>query len=178
MANRYDSFIRYVLSRCNKQKDKGFKARLRKAESETTEFQSWEVLANWGIDISDRKTRRAFGVLGACAANTGLSQDGRLSLGEGLRFIEKRKETSEQELDSSTSAARLRRLISCKGSSELLAVLIPVLRLFASREISICYSRVLQEVIDFDSESRRLDICARWAQDFYSKGRETEDGTE
>ena len=54
-VSRSQKFVDYIIQRARD--DKGFAARLRRADNPATEYQSWEFLANFGIRLDAPKER-------------------------------------------------------------------------------------------------------------------------
>ncbi|WP_319757731.1 type I-E CRISPR-associated protein Cse2/CasB [uncultured Sphaerochaeta sp.] len=161
--NKVDTFINWVLS---KNRDKGFIAKLRKADSETTEYQAWEILARW-IDLDNPWQRRAFGLIGASITRVRAQKDGDLGLGSALRRLYL-QHAKESEIERSAEALRLRRILSCRDQRELVAVLKPLLRYLVNNEIAISHTRLLKELLWFDHERAQERIRIRWAKEFYA----------
>ncbi|STS83245.1 crispr-associated protein, Cse2 family [Klebsiella pneumoniae] len=59
-------FVGYVIERIAK--DNGFAARLKRADNPATEYQSWEILAGFGIDLEKEWQRLPYCVIGAALA--------------------------------------------------------------------------------------------------------------
>lgn len=157
-----DKFVDYLFSKIHEQKDKGFSARIRKAESEATEAQSWSVLAKW-TDLENLEKTRAYGMIGAAVSRSPFTQDGELGLGRALwHSLEDKKEA-----EKSSAGARLRRLLACQESSELRKVLRSTLRYLQSKGCDLDYGRLLHEILVFGWEERRERIRVRWAKEFF-----------
>lgn len=161
--NKVDTFINWVLS---KNRDKGVIAKLRKADSETTEYQAWEILARW-IDLDNPWQRRAFGLISASITRVKAQKDGDLGLGTALRRLYL-QHAKENEIEHSAEALRLRRILSCRDQRELVAVLKPLLRYLVTNEIAISHTRLLKELLWFDHERAQERIRIRWAKEFYA----------
>lgn len=168
-----ENFVSYVISKIRHENNKGFGAKLKKSDNEATEYQSWEILARW-IDLESVKERKAYGLIGASLARSNFKNDGSLSLGKALYFSF-RTENETGDIVKSSAATRLRRILACKESLELIDILRPILRFFQSKEINICYSRLLNEILWFDNDYSRDKIRSRWAQDFFGKMEEEND---
>jgi CRISPR system Cascade subunit CasB len=160
-----ERFVDFVLEKIHKRGDKGFAAKLKKADNETTEYQSWEILSQW-TDLEDEKARRAYGLVGASLARGKNSFDGSLGLGNALHAAFSDKQEAGSAEDSS-SAARLRRILACKDSLELIDILRPILHFLESKEINISKARLLDEILWFNNDSSRERTRTRWAQEFY-----------
>ncbi|MFP4363302.1 MAG: type I-E CRISPR-associated protein Cse2/CasB [Spirochaetia bacterium] len=171
--NKTESFIQYVLDKANKQKNKGFAAKIKKADSEATEYQSWEILSRW-VDLVSERDRRAYGMMGASAVRSRVLVDGSLGLGTALRKTVE-SGVGEEGIEKSPAAMRLRRLLTCKESLELLGVLRPVVRLLESKEIPFSRSQLLNQILWFDRDESRERTRTRWAQDFYRNREEGEE---
>ena len=76
------SFVGHILSRC--QDDKGFAARLRRADNPATEYQSWDLLASFGIALEYDHPRLAYQTVAASIARTKTATNGSLTLGGPL----------------------------------------------------------------------------------------------
>jgi CRISPR system Cascade subunit CasB len=161
---RSEAFVAWVLDHKD---DKGFRAKLRKADSDTTAHLSWELLVRW-VDLEKSWERQPFSLIGSSLARTKLTSDGNLGLGEGLRKLALQK-AGEKELENSPEAARLRRLISCRDQEEVIGVLKPLLRYFTNKEISIRHAQLLDEILYFNTPSSQERTKLRWAKDFYRK---------
>ena len=69
-SSREARFVASVLQRT--QQDKGLAARLRRADNPATEYQSWEFLADWGINLEDEAQRLPFTLVAAAMAKAKL----------------------------------------------------------------------------------------------------------
>lgn len=168
------AFVAWVLSKTGTTADKGFLAKLKKAESEATEYQAWEVLARW-IDLEKPWERRAYGLIGASLARLKSVKDGSLGIGEALKALFA-KRGGDGEIEGSAEASRLRRLLSCKDQEEAVEVIRPLLRYLVGQEIPISHMQLLDELLWFDNEISREKTRLRWAKNFYSK-KEIEEAT-
>ena len=168
------AFIAWVLAKSGTNADKGFLAKLKKAESEATEHQAWEILARW-VDLENPWERRAYGLIGASLARLKAGKDGLLGMGGALQalFI---KRGANGEIEGSAEALRLRRLLSCKDQEEAVEVIRPLLRYLVGQDIPISHAQLLDELLWFDVDASRERTRLRWAKDFYSK-REKEEAS-
>ena len=154
-TDRAEQFVAYVLRRCSE--DKGFAARLRRADNPDTEYQSYEMLVRFGVNIENDAERGAFLLIGAALARLQPRQDGTASLGGALKSCFEEGEQGD---------ARLRRLLACDRQDELYRILRPLLMLIADKQTRLlCYSRLLKEVLYFSRNGQRTKLA--WAQEYY-----------
>lgn len=165
-ASREDNFVASVIARCRD--DKGLAARLRRADNPATEYQSWEFLAAWKIDLEREGERLPFATVAAAIARSKAETNGSLSLGRAIAQCYDDGNQGDQ------AKARLRRLLACDDLGELCRVLRPVLTLIESRVAQpLDYARLLTQLLAFGRAARSDDpqwlqrIKARWAQEFY-----------
>lgn len=71
--------------------------------------------------------------------------------------------------NSDIDSPRLRRLLSCNSIQELCRSLRPVLSLIASRNISLCYSKLLEDICRFQYDNARQNIKLRWTREFFRR---------
>lgn len=161
------SFVNHVINQINNDKGKGFGAKLRKADNENTEYQSWEILSSW-VNLEWESDRKAYALVGASLARSKPSVDGNLSIGEALRMVHA-KDKDMGDIEKSSSALRLRRLLACKEKDELMDILKPVIRYVESKGVLVCHARLLDEILWFNNDTSRERMRARWARDFFSK---------
>lgn len=157
---RYQSFVEYTIHRCSQ--DKGLAARLRRADNPTTEYQSWEHLGAFGINLEKKYERIPFAIIAANIAKTKSKDNGNMALGSAIANCYK---DGNQSRPANT---RLRRLIACNDLLELTGVLRPLLSLIASKSNgSLDYIRLLQQLQSFRFDEQRTRTKAQWAQEFY-----------
>ena len=165
--SREAKFVAFVLTRT--QKDKGMAAKLRRADNPATEYQSWEFLAGFGIDVEKSHERLPFTTLAAAIAKAKASSNGRLRLGQAIALCYSDGNKSDQ------AKAKLRRVLACDDVPELCRVLRPVLTLIDSRVPQpLDYSRLLGQLRGFYWDAQK--IKSQWAQEFY--GQRPEESTE
>ena len=151
-------FVAYIFDRCAK--DRGTAARLRRADNPATEYQSWDVLATFGIDIEKEYVRLPFATIAAAIAKSRAEHDGPVSLGEAIASC------FEGERESTAAQARLRRLLACSAVPEVCRMLRGTLALIESKSASkLCYSRLLSQLKSFHFDDQR--IKSQWAAEFY-----------
>lgn len=158
-VDRCQAFISHVVSRM--ENDKAMGARLRRADNPATEYQSWEYLAPFGVNLEHARERRAFATVGAALARAKPSHDGTLGIGRAIASVYADGAANPQ------AKARLRRLLACASSEEACDVLRPLLQLIASRGAAmgaaLRYAQLLRDLLYFSEKTRE-----RWAQDFFS----------
>lgn len=164
--NREASFVNGIIKRCRD--DKGLAARLRRADNPATEYQSWEALAAWNVDLERDDQRLSFAIVAAAIARAKAEADGSLGLGRAIAACYDDGNQSDQ------AKARLRRLLACDDLPELCRILRPLLSLIASRVAQpLDYTRLLRQLRQFGMALRKGDdvwkqnIKAQWAQEFY-----------
>ena len=157
------AFVDYIINRC--QSDKGVAARLRRADNPATEYQSWDVLAAWRIDLEDEQQRLPFATIAAAIARSKVEKNGTSGIGRSIASC------YEDGRESKQGQARLRRLLACDSAREACRILRAVFSLIDSRGADKPdYARLLGELRKFHWRQER--VKAAWAQDFYRSGGE------
>ncbi len=160
-TSRSQAFVEYIIDRITK--NKGVAAALKRADNPSTEYQSWEYLAAFSIDLEKPWERLPFATIAAAIAKEKSAHNGSEGIG---RAIAKCYEDGNQ---SDQAKAKLRRLLACDSVEEACRILRPLFSLIASRgNSSIDYARLLEQLLKFHWESDR--IKSQWAQEFYNQG--------
>lgn len=159
-TSRGERFVRYVLDRIHK--DNGFSARLRRADNPATEYQSWELLAGFGVDLEKDWARLPYCAVGAALAKAKPEVDGKLGLGAAIAACYDDGSQSDQ------AKAKLRRLLACTTTAEACQILRPLLALIASRGVKLDFSQLLDDLLWYGGNGRER-IRTRWAQNFYHR---------
>jgi CRISPR system Cascade subunit CasB len=155
--SREQRFVETVIDRC--QKDKGMAARLRRADNPATEYQSWEFLGWFGVDIERDRERLPFVTVAAAIAKSKAEHNGSLSLGKAILAC------YENDSESDQAKARLRRLLACDELAETCRILRPLLALIDSKVGQpLDYTRLLRQLRFFGHRTK-----TQWAQEFYSQ---------
>lgn len=158
-TNRDDAFVRAFLAGCAK--DKGFAARMRRADNPATEYQSWDFLARFNVQLENPFQRLPHTTIVAAMARTKATKNGTLSLGKALAACYSDGNENKQAI------AKLRRVLACSELSELCRVLRPVLALINSRVTQpLDFVRLLQQLRNFGFDDTA--IKSQWAQEFYA----------
>lgn len=156
-------FVKFIIERCKQ--DKGFAARLRRADNPATEYQSWEIIGPWA-DLENSYQRLPYATIGAAIAKAKVENNGQLSLGKAIAMAYAEKGATQY---SDQAKARLRRLLACNDIAEVCRVIRPVLTLVSSKvNEPLDYSKLLSELRFFGERSK-----IRWAQDFYGQRNES-----
>ena len=137
--DRAARFVDAVLERCAK--DKGYAARLRRADNPDTEYQCWETLAAFGVDLEKEYQRLPYTTVAAAVAKSKADGIGTLPLGRAIA------QCYEDGSKSSQATARLRRLLACDDLPELCRILRPLFSLIDSKAAqSLDYQRLLKQL--------------------------------
>lgn len=159
--SRDQRFVETVMERC--QQDKGMAARLRRADNPLTEYQSWELLGWFGVDLEKEYERLPFATIAAAIAKSKSEHNGSLTLGRAIAAC------YEDGRESNQAKARLRRLLACDELAEVCRILRPVLTLIDSKGGQpLDYVRLLRQLRFFTYESG-LRTKTQWAQEFYGQ---------
>ncbi|WP_036082592.1 type I-E CRISPR-associated protein Cse2/CasB [Leptospirillum ferriphilum] len=162
------AFVDYIVRRC--EANNGIRAGLKRADNPNTEYQGWDVLAGFGIDLTNESERLSHAIIGADIARTKASGNGPFGIGRAIA----RCYTEGNKDDQAKS--RLRRLLACDSLREAILVLRQVFRLIESRGAgTLNYASLLGELRWFNHEDSRNRTKVRWAQEFYGRSNEWED---
>ena len=159
-VSRAEQFIGYVIERINK--DNGFAAKLKRADNPATEYQSWELLAGFGVDLEKEWVRLPYCTVGAALARAKSTSDGKFALGAAIAACFDDGNQSDQ------AKARLRRLLACSSSTEVCQILRPLLSLMSSRGVIPNFSQLLYQLLWYSGDNQDR-IRARWANEFYRR---------
>lgn len=164
-TTREEAFVKVLIAQIPQ--DKGLAARLRRADNPATEYQSWEFLAGFGINLEHENERLPFVTVAAALAKAKIQSNGSLRLGQAIAACYLDKNNKSTVADKSDQAkAKLRRLLACEDIPELCRNLRPVLTLVESRVgRPLDYVRLLQQLRRFTFDAQK--VKAQWAQEFY-----------
>jgi CRISPR system Cascade subunit CasB len=166
MSERSKNFANYIIRQV--QENKGIAAALRRADNPNTEYQSWEVLAGFGVQLDSDNQRLPFATIAADIARVKPTVNGIVTIGQAIA------RSYEDSHQSDQAKAKLRRLLACDTTSEACRILRPLLSLIASKGgITLNYAALLDDLLWFSHDDSRQRIKAQWAQQFY--GKQTED---
>ncbi|SFM10965.1 type I-E CRISPR-associated protein Cse2/CasB [Marinobacter zhejiangensis] len=161
IQSREQRFVEAVVERC--QNDKGMAARLRRADNPSMEYQSWELLGWFGVDLEKDYERLPFVTVAAAIAKSKSEGNGTLALGRAVAAC------YEDGKESGQAKAKLRRLLACNDLAEVCRILRPVLTLIDSKVgPPLDYVRLLRQLRFFTFESG-LRTKTQWAQEFYGQ---------
>jgi CRISPR system Cascade subunit CasB len=157
---REQQFTRSVIQRC--QSDKGLAARLRRADNPAMEYQSWELLVAYGVDLDQESQRLPYVTIVAAMAKTKCERNGSLRLGRAIA------ECYEEGRESQQAKVRLRRLLACSDLVEVCRILRPLFSLIDSKTTRpLDYARLLRQLRLFVFDPQQ--VKAEWAQEFYNQ---------
>ncbi len=159
-TSREERFVVGVIELCAG--NKGMAARLRRADNPATEYQSWELLAAYGIDLEQERERLPFVSVAAAIAKAKAERNGSIGLGRAIAACYEKDNSSDQ------AKARLRRLLACDDLPELCRNLRPAFSLIDSRiGQGLDYVRLLKQLRRFPFDPQQ--VRAQWAQEFYGQ---------
>ncbi|ANT65416.1 type I-E CRISPR-associated protein Cse2/CasB [Prosthecochloris sp. CIB 2401] len=157
-TSRPEAFVQFVLRLC--QNDKGAAAALRRADNPATEYQSWEYLAGFNIDLENPFERIPYATIAAAISRAKAENNGSAGIGKALALSYDDKSASDQ------AKARLRRLLACDSVTEVCRILRPIFGLIDSKTtVTLDYAKLLNQLLWFNHDNNR--IKAVWATDFY-----------
>ncbi|SEK86158.1 type I-E CRISPR-associated protein Cse2/CasB [Nitrosovibrio tenuis] len=155
-------FADYIINRCRA--DNGLRAALKRADNPATEYQSWEVLAGFHINLEYENQRLPHAAIAAAIARSKIDENGTAKIGQAIARCYEDGNASDQ------AKARLRRLLACDSVPEACRILRPLFSLIESKgSVVLDYASLLNDLLRFGHEDSRAHIKARWAQDFYGK---------
>lgn len=160
-TTRASEFVAYVIARC--QADKGFAARLRRADNPDMAHQSWDLLARFNIDLNNEYPRNAYQLIAAAVARSKGADTGKngVSLGKAIAIASIKEGAGVQQAEM-----RLHRLLGCADVADVCMHLRPVIQFIQSRQTgSLDYARLLNQLISFHYDSQK--VKAQWADSFY-----------
>lgn len=159
--DKCSAFVDFLFAHC--ERDKGFAARLRRADNPATEYQSWEVLAEFNVNLDFSSERVSYALIAAAVAKSRAKSNGSVSLGQAIAF------TFDDGVNSEQANIRLRRLLACNDVEEACRILRPLLTFIQSRvTVPIDFSALLKDLVWFNHDPQHTK--ARWAQQFYHSG--------
>ncbi len=155
-------FVEYIINRS--QSDSGMRAALKRADNPATEYQSWDVLAGFHVDLEHENQRLPHAAIAAAIARSKIEKNGVVKIGAAIARCYDDGNQSDQ------AKAKLRRLLSCNSIGEACRILRPLFSLIDARGmVTLNYSQLLDDLLWFGHEESQLRIKAGWAQDFYGK---------
>lgn len=161
-TNKTRGFVDFVIKRMKT--DNGFAAAMRRADNPDTEYQSWEFLSGFNIDLEKPWERLPYCTIGAAIAKAKPDHDGNLGLGQAIANCYK----DDGGSSNSQAKAKLRRVLACDSTEEACLILRPLLSLIASHGVHLSFAELLNDLGYFGTKTK-----SRWAQNFYGRQAET-----
>jgi CRISPR system Cascade subunit CasB len=152
---RGQAFTRFIIDRMQ---DNGIAAALRRADNPNTEYQSWDTLAAFHVELDKPWERLPFATIAAAMAKAKAEKNGDIKIGQAIARC------YAEGKDSDQAKAKLRRLLACDSVKETCRILRPLFSLINARgNISLDYASLLNDLLYWNNQATK----SRWAQDFY-----------
>jgi CRISPR system Cascade subunit CasB len=162
MSEYSKKFVEYIMQTVNT--SKAIQVALKRANNPNTEYQSWEILAGFGINIDYENERLSYATIASSIAHTCQSVNGNTSIAKAIGMC------YQDGNQSHPAKTKLRRMLSCDSTSEICRILRPLFSLINSKGIvSLDYVKLLDQLRWYDNEDSRQRTKISWAQDFYGK---------
>ena len=162
MSERNEKFVEYIIRRIEENKGDG--AALRRADNPNTEYQAWDILAGFGVNLVSENERLPFVLIAADIARVRPAINGKVKVGQAIASCYNDGNQSDQ------AKVKLRRLLACDTTSEVCRILRPLFSLIEAKgTTALNYVELLDQLCWFSRDESRQSIKARWAQDFYGK---------
>lgn len=164
--NRVQAFVDFIIGVNNDKHKKGVAAALSRADNPTTEYQSWEQLAAFNIDLDKDQQRLPYATIAAAMTKAKVTHPGYLGIGKALANCYDDGNQSDQ------AKQKLRRLLACDSVKEACRVLRPILSLINSKSENaggLDFVRLLDDLLKFHWDEGRQHVRTHWAQDFYNR---------
>jgi CRISPR system Cascade subunit CasB len=159
-SGKSEAFVKFTVEQC--QQNKGLAAALKRADNPATEYQCWEHLAAFHIDLEKDYQRLPYATIAAAIAKAKAESNGNIEIGLAIALCYEDGNSSDQ------AKAKLRRLLACESVEEVCRILRPLFSLIdAKAGVNLNYARLLEEILKFNWYSQR--VKTRWAQDFYGR---------
>ena len=160
IATKSDIFVQHTITQC--QQDKGFSAILRRAGDPATEYQCWEHLVAFQIDLDNDYLRLPYATIAAAIAKAKVRHNGTTGIGRAIA------QCYEDGHNSYQAKTKLRRLLASENVEEICRILPPVFSLIDTKaNITLNYVQLLKDLLNFHHDSQW--VKTRWAQDFYHR---------
>ena len=155
-------FVDYIVNRCLA--DNSLCAALKRADNPATEYQSWEVLASFSVNLEYENQRLPHAAIAAAIARAKVKKNGTVRIGRAIARCYEEGNVSDQ------AKVKLRRLLACDSVAEVCRILRPLFSLIEARgNIALDYASLLNDLLWFGHDDAQQRIKARWAQDFYGR---------
>ena len=155
-----EAFVTFTVEQC--QQDKGLAAALKRADNPATEYQCWEHLAAFHIDLEKDYQRLPYATIAAAIAKAKVEHNGNIGIGRAIALCYEEGNNSDQ------AKAKLRRLLACESVEEVCRILRPLFSLIdAKAGVTLNYAQLLADLLKFHWDNQR--VKTRWAQDFYGR---------
>jgi len=156
----HEAFVNFTIERC--QQDKGRAAALKRADNPATEYQCWEHLAAFQVDLDKDYRRLPYATIAAAIARAEAGHNGATGIGRAVASCYEDGNNSDQ------AKAKLRRLLACESVEEACRILRPLFSLIdAKAGVTLNYAQLLEDLLRFHGDSQY--VKSRWAQDFYHR---------
>jgi len=156
-----EAFVKFTLEQCQKHKG-GIAAELKRADNPATEYQCWEHLAVFHINLEKDYERLPYATIAAAIAKAKVDHNGSIGIGRAITLC------YEDGNNSDPAKAKLRRLLACESVDEVCRILRPLFSLIdAKAGVTLNYTQLLTDLLKFHWDSQH--VKTRWAQDFYRR---------
>lgn len=165
MSERSQKFIDYIIKKV--ESSNACIAALKRADNPNTEYQSWEILAGFGVNLENNNERLPFAIIAADIARVKPKANGKIKISQAIIKCYDNGSESDQ------AKSKLRRILACDSTVEVCRLLRPLFSMIASKEVIILdYVSLLDQLLWFNQDESRERTKIRWAQEFYGKVQE------